>query len=186
VGGSGEDICASIIPVRFAAVHFANPEDSRSRWISRWPAVDSGASASEIQDRQTCSASEACWQQERWICAGLNQKKKEMGLRKFLFVIALAAMYVATAEVNANRRAGEYCDSVKVGEPADGLRGRALEAGARPKDSGWVEPANGPRELLISFTGFMPGSDYVCLITERNSAVAEKKLLARSLFARKD
>lgn len=103
-------------------------------------------------------------------------------MKKILLALGLLAMYLCVTELGAKQKADKFCESVQVGEPTHGLRGRALEAGARAKDSGWHEPQNAARQLIITFTGFAPGSDFLCIIQDSNGAVQTKQLRQTSLI----
>lgn len=103
-------------------------------------------------------------------------------MKKLLLALALVAMYLCIAELGAKQKAEQLCDSIHVGEPTHGLRGRALASGARPKDSGWYEPAHASRQLILTFTGFAPGSDFLCIIVDKNGVVEDKQLRQTSLI----
>ena len=103
-------------------------------------------------------------------------------MKKLLLLVALAAMYLSISELGARKKAGAFCDSVQVGERIHGLRGRALEAGARAKDTGWYEPESAERQLVVTFTGFAPGSDFLCILHDRSGLVGLKQLRQTSLI----
>jgi hypothetical protein len=103
-------------------------------------------------------------------------------MRKLLALLAVAAMYLVVTELNAKRKAEELCSSVKVGDETEGLLERGLAAGARRRDTGWTEFAGNARRLGFTFTGFAPGSDFFCVVTETNGTVSAKKLLQSSLL----
>lgn len=103
-------------------------------------------------------------------------------MKKILLIAALIAMYLSITELGAKQKAEKFCEAVQLGEPTYGLRGKALEAGARAKDSGWYEPQNAARQLVVTFTGFAPGSDFLCILLEKNGAVESKQLRQTSLI----
>lgn len=104
---------------------------------------------------------------------------------KFLLIILAVVLYLGVSEMNAKRKAEAFCDSVNVGDSTDDLLERGLAAGARERSSSWVAHPNSPRQLFITFTGFAPGSDFLCGIAERDAVVVDKVVLARSLITQR-
>ena len=105
-------------------------------------------------------------------------------MKNLFFIIAFAVVYMAGSELSASRKAAKFCDLVSIGEPTEGLLEDAIDAGARRAATYWQSLDSGYRELPVTFTGFMPGSDFTCLILETNGRVAKKQAhLATSIFA---
>ncbi|MEK8086894.1 hypothetical protein WNB94_10775 [Aquabacterium sp. A3] len=102
-------------------------------------------------------------------------------MKKLFFVILALAMYVATSELNAKRKAEEFCDSIELGESTEGLMEAGIEAGASRNESAIISDQNEGRYIYIGFTGFMPGSSFSCRITDGGGVSIDKKIYSRSL-----
>jgi hypothetical protein len=90
--------------------------------------------------------------------------------------VALLAIYIAYSlyrEPIANAEARDFCASVKVGSPADGLVERALAAGAPAAHTKWRDGGEGKRSLHVIFTGAPPFSRHTCSITATSTRVVE-------------
>jgi len=107
-------------------------------------------------------------------------------MKKLLLLLAFVAMYISVTELNAKRKAEEACSFAAIGDPIDGLLEKGLAVGARSKDSGWSYPQGDSRRLQLAFTGFAPGSDFFCMITERNGSVSKKAIHLSSLLPRRE
>jgi|SRR5476649_1416982 len=103
-------------------------------------------------------------------------------MKKLLILIALAAMYVSTSELGAKKKAEDFCGTINIGDPTGPLYERGIAAGARKNGSEWVDAEASLRKLFLSFTGYYPGSDFICTITEKNGVVIKKNILASSLL----
>jgi hypothetical protein len=76
--------------------------------------------------------------------------------------------------MTAKKKAADFCNSISLGETTGELIDMGAAAGARAKDSYWTELESSTRELYVPFTGFYPGSDFICKITEKNGVVVTK------------
>ena len=85
-----------------------------------------------------------------------------------VLVIALVA-YAVYAESSAERRAKNFCQSVQVGENANGLLERAKAEGADERQTRWFTPMDEDRWLPVTFTGFTPLSRHICSIKATNT-----------------
>ncbi|MBP5986853.1 MAG: hypothetical protein KA538_06670 [Azonexus sp.] len=92
--------------------------------------------------------------------------------RIFVFLIALL-IYVTMSELSAKRKAELFCDSVTIGNSSDNLFEKAIEAGARKNSTYW-EDVNSLKYLYATFTGYYPGSDFICKIDAKNGIVVAK------------
>ncbi|WP_290906167.1 hypothetical protein [Aquabacterium sp.] len=106
-------------------------------------------------------------------------------MKKLLALLALVAMYLSMSELNAKRKADEMCGSVKLGDETAGLLERGLALGARAKASGWTTYEGNSRKLGFTYTGFAPGSDFFCIITETDGSVSAVALRQSSLIQRR-
>lgn len=102
-------------------------------------------------------------------------------MKKLIFIVLALAMYVATSELNAKRKAEEFCESVELGESTEGLMEAGIEAGASPNESAIISDENEGQYIFIGFTGFMPGSSFSCRITDGGGFSVDKKIYSRSL-----
>lgn len=100
-------------------------------------------------------------------------------MKKLLLLLALAAMYVAGAEVTAKGKADEFCKTIEVGQAVtdDEIVEAGLRAGATPAESGTVQDSRKAEWLLVGFRGFMPGSSYACGVRTHGGRIAEKRIL---------
>ncbi len=104
-------------------------------------------------------------------------------MKKIILILAILAMYLVTSEMSAKKKAESFCDTVKIGDSTSDLREKGIASGARGKDSNWLYLGNSNREIEITYTGFYPGSDFICLIRETNGVVISKNAnIIRSLF----
>lgn len=91
-----------------------------------------------------------------------------------LFVIALAILiYLTISELSAKQKAEKFCNSVNIGDSTNNLFKAAIDAGARRSGTYWIEQ-NSQRSLDAAFTGFYPGSDFICRIDIAGNAVTAK------------
>ncbi len=98
-------------------------------------------------------------------------------------LIIIFLIYAVVSELSAKRKAEIFCGSVRLGNPTVELRTRAIAAGARANATNWVDSENSSRQLAITFTGYYPGSDYICLVTESGGlAIAKNGDIATSLL----
>jgi hypothetical protein len=102
---------------------------------------------------------------------------------KKIFIIILGLLfYITMSEMSAKRKAESFCDSVAVGVSGSSLLERAIESGARKSGSYWDSVAS-QKSLYAAFTGYYPGSDFICKIdTENGVVVAKHRSLITSLF----
>jgi len=104
-------------------------------------------------------------------------------MKKILLIFVMLLMYVVTSEMSAKKKAESFCDSVNIGDKTTDIRDMAISRGARGKDSNWKKIGSSTRQIEITFTGYYPGSDFICQLTENNGVVSEKKpYIIRSLF----
>lgn len=103
-------------------------------------------------------------------------------MKRFFVILAVIAMYLSVSELNAKRKADEMCDSVKPGDETTDLLERGLAMGARKKASGWTNFDGNSRKVGFTYTGFAPGSDFFCIITETDGAVSAIDLRQSSLI----
>jgi hypothetical protein len=80
-----------------------------------------------------------------------------------LLVIALV-VYAAYAEWSGERKAKEFCATVKIGENADALLERAQSSGANERLTRWNKVSIQERWLPVTFTGFTPLSRHTCSV----------------------
>jgi hypothetical protein len=76
--------------------------------------------------------------------------------------------------MSAKKKAESFCNSVSVGDDTSDLREKGIASGARGKDTNWLEVGDSARQIKITYTGFYPGSDFICQIRERNGVVISK------------
>ena len=104
-------------------------------------------------------------------------------MKKILLIVVMFAMYLTTSEMSARKKAEDFCNAVKIGDGTSNLRDDGIATGARAKDSNWVDFGNSTRELDMTYTGFFPGSDFICQIRETNGLVVSKNPnVIRSIF----
>jgi len=65
----------------------------------------------------------------------------------FLAAFAIFAGYGFYKEPIAEAQARDFCSSMKIGNPAEGIRERALQTGAETTFAKWHERSNGERTL---------------------------------------
>ena len=82
-------------------------------------------------------------------------------------------MYVGTSELNAKRKAESFCGTVSIGDSAKDLLENAIKTGSRANGSYW-ETDGSTKTLSATFTGYYPGSDFICKIDTVNGAVVAK------------
>ena len=88
-----------------------------------------------------------------------------------VLVVALVA-YALYAESGAERRARAFCQSVRVGESANGLLERARAAGADERQTHWYTPKDEDRWLPVTFLGFTPLSRHMCSIKATSTVMS--------------
>ena len=103
-------------------------------------------------------------------------------MKRFFVILAVIAMYLSVSELNAKRKADEMCGSVKLGDETTGLLERGLALGARTKASGWTNYVGNSRKVGFTYSGFAPGSDFFCIITETDGVVSAIDLRQSSLI----
>ena len=101
-------------------------------------------------------------------------------MKKILLIIVFACLYVATSELNAKRKAEEFCNETPAGDSTQGIIERGLHAGASKQESS-IEDNGVNKFIYIGFTGYAPGSSFLCRLTDKNGLVAEKRIHSRSL-----
>ncbi|WP_396271105.1 hypothetical protein [Ideonella sp.] len=67
-------------------------------------------------------------------------------------------------ESQAKARAREFCEGIRVGEPAAPLLERAYAAGADQEQTHWFRAETDEAELSVTFTGATPFSRHICSI----------------------
>ena len=103
-------------------------------------------------------------------------------MKRLLILLALLS-YFPISELSAKKKAQDFCDSVPIGTPSKYLLENAVASGARRGSTQWEQGGNSRRRLLATYTGFYPGSDFICQITEKDGKVIEKTpSLITSLF----
>lgn len=95
-------------------------------------------------------------------------------MRKLFLLAIFFLIYAVISELSAKKKAETFCGSVRIGDPVSELRTRGIAAGARAKATNWAGSENSSRQLAITFTGYYPGSDYICLVTESSGVVIAK------------
>lgn len=104
-------------------------------------------------------------------------------MRKIFLILVLGLIYVAISELAASNKADSFCNSINIGDSLPDLHERAVAAGARASASNWQQTGANSRRFFATFTGYYPGSDFICLISEQNGRVTEKKAhLIKSLL----
>ena len=104
-------------------------------------------------------------------------------MKKILLIFVILTMYVTTSEMSAKKKAESFCNAVSIGEGTNDLRERGIASGARSEDTNWQRLGGSDRQIEITYTGFYPGSDFICLIKERNGAVVSKNAnIIKSFF----
>lgn len=104
-------------------------------------------------------------------------------MKNIFLLFLIGIMYLTLSELAAKKKAEAFCDSVNIGDPVTDLHQRAITAGARGNASAWQTTGTDSHRMFVTFTGYYPGSDFMCLISERNgSVVAKKPHLFRSLL----
>lgn len=94
-------------------------------------------------------------------------------MKKLIIAIVAILLYVSTSELSAKRKAESLCNSVSIGEQADNLLEKAINAGAR-KSGSHLEKNGSSQTLYAAFTGYYPGSDFICGIEIKNGIVVAK------------
>ena len=102
-----------------------------------------------------------------WIAAG------------YLVLLGIYLGYSAYREPIAKADAQRFCASIKVGEPADGIVKRALEAGSEKPFTKWHSLSDkyqttNERQLLVIFTGAPPFSRHICDIHATDVVLSAK------------
>ena len=92
-------------------------------------------------------------------------------MKKLIIAIVAILLYVSTSELSAKRKAESLCNSVSIGEQADNLLEKAINAGA---SGSHLEKNGSSQTLYAAFTGYYPGSDFICGIEIKNGIVVAK------------
>lgn len=79
--------------------------------------------------------------------------------------------YSAYREPIAKDQALQFCATVKVGSPADGLLERALALGADKRHTKWFKSTDDTSSLGVTFIGAPPFSRHVCWIEANQTVV---------------
>lgn len=108
-----------------------------------------------------------------------------LNLAKVLGVlVAIYALLIAYVglwkEPRARAAAKDFCASVKVGDSADGLEKRALDAGAASAFAKWVSLSDkyrttDERQMLVIFTGLPPFSRHICALKANAHAIVDAR-----------
>lgn len=94
-------------------------------------------------------------------------------MKKLIIAILAISLYVAISELSAKRKAESLCNSFSIGDKADNLLEIAINAGAR-KSGIYLERNGSSQTIYASFTGYYPGSDFICGIKTKNGIVIAK------------
>jgi hypothetical protein len=104
-------------------------------------------------------------------------------MKNIFLLFLVGIMYIAISESSAKKKAETFCDSINIGDTTKDLHERAITAGARGSASTWQKTGIDSRQIFVTFTGYYPGSDFICLVSDRNGSVVKKKAhLFRSLL----
>jgi hypothetical protein len=96
-------------------------------------------------------------------------------MKKIFILLIIVIMYITTSELNAKRKAESFCDSIAIGQSEKSLLENAIDAGSRASGSYWETDGDGSTKTLnATFTGYYPGSDFICKIDTVNGAVVAK------------
>lgn len=94
-------------------------------------------------------------------------KRLLLGVAKVaVAIVALSGLYLGYglyAEWSATRKASTMCTSIHAGDPAGGLRARALADGANALQSRWYK-LDGVDMLYITYIGMPPFSRHLCVV----------------------
>jgi hypothetical protein len=91
-----------------------------------------------------------------------------------LLLFALIA-YVSFLENEAEKRANEFCNALRVGEDVHGLRERTIDAGADERKTKWVTIPYEGEWLPVMFAGGTPLSRHICSIHAANGKITKKE-----------
>lgn len=95
-------------------------------------------------------------------------------MKKFFMFLIMGIFYLTRSELTAKKKAADFCDSIDTIESETFLVDKASAAGARVKNIYLKEFGNNTKVFSVPFTGFYPGSDFICQITEENGKIVDK------------
>jgi hypothetical protein len=95
-------------------------------------------------------------------------------MKKFFMFIFIGIFYLTMSEMTAKKKAADFCNAIDTIESETSLLDKGSAAGARVKDIYSKEIGKNTKVFYVPFTGFYPGSDFICQITEENGKVVEK------------
>lgn len=98
----------------------------------------------------------------RWISSSFRGLLKILIVLATVFVVYFA--YSLYREKIAKADAIKFCDTVKVGDPTDGILERARLSGAEEFELKWYSRTDGSRILSVTYVGAPPFSRYSCWI----------------------
>lgn len=94
-------------------------------------------------------------------------------MKKLIIIVLALLLYVTMSELSAKQKAESLCSSVNIGDSANNLLEKAINAGAR-KSGTYLDENRSPKTLYAAFTGYYPGSDFICGIDIANGVVVAK------------
>jgi hypothetical protein len=105
-----------------------------------------------------------------------NQLLKWIGT--FFGICALTtAAYIAWGmyrEPIAKQQAIDFCETVKVGQPIDGIQDLAIASGAVKPFAKWSGDKDGENSMLVIYVGMPPFSRHICEIKATNVVLSAK------------
>ena len=102
----------------------------------------------------------------------LKTRKLTIFVASLVVLFVLYSAYGSYRESVAKPQAMEFCASIKVGDPADGLLERAVTSGADEHASRWRGlPVDG-RTLTAVFVGLPPFSRHICSVKATDKVVS--------------
>ena len=87
----------------------------------------------------------------------------------------LALVYEGYSERVAQRRAEDFCNTVKLGSGTDGVLERAMSAGADRRQTRWFHDENGIDNLDVTYPAADPIDRHICWIRARDHHVVATK-----------
>jgi hypothetical protein len=87
----------------------------------------------------------------------------------FCVLIVIAQMgWGMYREPIAKQEAIDFCATVKLGQPIEGIQERALASGAMRAFAKWTATSDGSRTMAVIYVGMPPFSRHVCTINATN------------------
>lgn len=102
------------------------------------------------------------------------------GILKWIGVISGFLVLFGIAQIGwgmyrepiAEKQAEDFCVTIKIGQPTEGVAERAIASNAEAKHAKWSNGADGIRVMHVTYIGMPPYSRHMCSIKAITSIIS--------------